>query len=407
MNSGRRVEIVIFVVALAARVGFLLCYRGGAMMEDTLLTADGHSYHGIAMSVLSGQGFQYEGFYARRAPVYPCFLAINQVMFGNSLAAVRMVHALLGAVTCLLIYRLGITVFNRAVGTVAGAISALYYPLILQTGYLIPEVLFTFLLTASFLFLARFQNTGEYLILFIGALVLAISALCKSVILPFVVILLAWIPFVSGKAPLKWIKSWVCVLLAMMIVVLPWTARNFRIYKTFIPVTVDAGRTLYYGNNPRATGGTGGWSKLGLDQFAPDGIGDVRTVESDRRMGRLACRYMVMHPGRTSVLAFRKLINMWRPYFADARMINKITMCLTYIPVMIMAFVGLLAFERRDWARYSLVLLLLVYYVGIHMVTLSVIRYRYPVMGFIIVLSASGLSKCVRRIRHRPVDALD
>jgi len=181
------------------------------------------------------------------------------------------------------------------------------------------------------------------------------------------------------------------LIFGLIITVLPWTFRNYKIYKAFAPVTIESGRILYLGNNPRATGGTGGWYKYGQDQFLPDNVANPHSLEANRKMLKEAMGYIVSHPRRTIILDLGKFVNMWRPFYAKAQLVNKVIMSLLYIPIIILAVVGMIKTGFGNFKKYSLLHFLIFYFVIVYMVTLSVIRYRYPVMPYIIIFSSYSI----------------
>jgi 4-amino-4-deoxy-L-arabinose transferase-like glycosyltransferase len=372
------------------------------MLRNELYTADAVSYDTIAVNLLNGEGFVYNGLYARRGPIYPLFLAFIYLSFGHSYVAIRFAQAIIGALTCIIIYLLGKQIFDKKVGLVAAFISAVYYPFILQPAYLLPEVFFTFLLALTMFFFVVYYNSKKYPNLFTASIILGISSLCKTVILPFALFLIVWIIFIE-KFRLKYTLLSIGILfLGLIITISPWSIRNYKIYKSFIPITIESGRILYLGNNPLATGGTGGWYSYEIDAFLPQDVSNYHSLESDRIMFKRAIAYIKTHPKRIVILAGKKMINMWgRPFYSNARLINKIIMSLNYVPLILLSLFGIIK-SCKYWRKLIIIYFIVGYFIIVHMITISIIRYRYPVMLYLILLAAFPLAALSSKLeKHR------
>ncbi|HRY30342.1 MAG TPA: glycosyltransferase family 39 protein, partial [Elusimicrobiota bacterium] len=66
---------------------------------------------------------------------------------------------------------------------------------------------------------------------------------------------LAGVPWLLWKAKVSW-KHAVLVSVVAATLLLPWAVRNYRVFGKFIPLRSGFKETFYYGNYPRATGGT-------------------------------------------------------------------------------------------------------------------------------------------------------
>ena len=98
-------------------------------------------------------------------------------------------------------------------------------------------------------------------------------------------------------------------LLAFFMLLAPWIIRNYIVYRTFFPLSSEAGITLYRGNNPIAPGGTGGWHSIGIDTvsgFSGDkGMNDVEEAGIFR-----AWRAVHRDVKRFLYLYWRRFLNM-------------------------------------------------------------------------------------------------
>ena len=79
---------------------------------------------------------------------YPLYLMIVYRIFGPYVIIPRIIKALLGAYSCVLIYRLSVRTFGEEVGRMAGIMSALMPNLIIYCGYHLKETEMLFLVVA-------------------------------------------------------------------------------------------------------------------------------------------------------------------------------------------------------------------------------------------------------------------
>ncbi len=78
------------------------------------------------------------------------FLALLYKIFGVNLFVVRLVQALLGAVSCGFLFLIGKRLFNRRSGLAAGLLMAVYPLFIYFDGELLIPVVLIFLVLAGF-----------------------------------------------------------------------------------------------------------------------------------------------------------------------------------------------------------------------------------------------------------------
>ncbi len=228
------------------------------------LTHDEREYLELAASLSAGRGFTYgtpaddapvERF--GRAPVYPLFLAAVTSAAGAvrvpELTAVRVVQALLGGATVLLLAM----VARRAVGDRAAAIaawgSALYPPLVWIPAYVFSEALYLPLALANVLLVDRLalaadrgQRTAR-LAFGCGAL----AGLCALTRPGHVFFAAALVVYLAARRH----RGAVAALAAgAALVIAPWTARNYAEYGRVVLIASEGGITFWTGNHPLAIG---------------------------------------------------------------------------------------------------------------------------------------------------------
>jgi SAM-dependent methyltransferase len=230
---------------------------------DHTLAGDEPEYHMQGVFIADGRWFWSEAPYgdphpsAWKTPGYPLFVGLLYAVGGENPDAVMLVQVLLlGPLTIALTWLLGRRLFGPAVGAAAGFVAAIH-PFVWQfEARLFAEALATPLtLAVLLLVLDRRQSTRA--IVAAGALSAALILVKPSAlhILAAVVvaILVGW--GLRGGIPRAALALGVCVL-----VIAPWTIRNFAEFDALIPLSVqDAG---IYGvfNDEAANDGERPWA---------------------------------------------------------------------------------------------------------------------------------------------------
>ena len=274
---------------------------------------DTPDYDEIARNLLSGAGFvSHENWFGHpvrswRAPGYPLMLAAVYGVAGPDHQAVRLVQAILGAATVVLVYLLALRVRPSA-ASLAGLAAALYPPLLASANEVMSECLFTGLLVAALWAAVEGRHrSGRRWALGTGALI-ALAGLTRPVGLlaaPAVLAVAAW----EDRAALgAWLRRWALPLGAGLVVTLaPWTARNAFVHGAFVPVATHGGFIVARSNADRP------------DWRRPDGWridrGEFEAVpgevERDRRWLRQGLGWIAGHPIEYLRLAAERFLRFW------------------------------------------------------------------------------------------------
>jgi tetratricopeptide (TPR) repeat protein len=147
-----RLLLGVFVLALAVRLAYAFEIRQLPTLHQ--LVMDARRYDALAREILDHGWRPREAFY--QAPLYPYLLAAVYAVSGRSLAAVRLVQALLGSLTAVLAAvaagRLWLDADRRraaVAAAIAGGLAALYAPAVFYTPLLLKTVPALFLESAA------------------------------------------------------------------------------------------------------------------------------------------------------------------------------------------------------------------------------------------------------------------
>ena len=226
----------IFALALALRLFLIFALPPGPHLGDEM------EYDQLARSILDGKGFSRPDGTptACRPPFYPIVVALIYWLFGPGDIAVFIIQGILLAVTSVLIYLMGRAIYGSRVGLVAGLGGAVYPMLIFPARELLSETLLILLFAAAIFVLLK--SRGRYFMTFWAGLFLALSLLTKPVALFAAPFFLFWIWRHQGR---KRVKALCLFLLAIILIILPWTIRNYRTFDAFVPLTTVGGLAFY------------------------------------------------------------------------------------------------------------------------------------------------------------------
>jgi len=185
---------------------------------------------------------------AIRTPMYPAFVALLDVLFGESHLAIAIAQALLFAATCVIVHAVASTIASDGLATAAALVVALYPPLPYFAALVLTEVLTTFLVTAALALWLRALARDSTVLHIAAGVALAAAALTRPTfaLLP---LFLAGAALLASRAPRRpvWRGSFV-LLAAFAAVVAPWLVYNAVFFKalTFSPAG-GPGRQLFEG----------------------------------------------------------------------------------------------------------------------------------------------------------------
>ena len=423
--SGKSFALRIYIVALVLRLIPVLLARGLGIGLDDMF-----QYDMLARSLAAGNGFRW---YAQqdlnllapyvdfdlstvdydpihgvstsfRAPLYPTFLALVYFIFGTDSSrffAARLAQAiLLGAPLAPLTYFVSKRLFppiligeepgvgsERAARLSAWVIACypmlLVYPLGLGT-----ENPFFILLLASCLFLLQAiqQPTASRLLL--SGLFLGLTALTRSVILPFAVAAFCLLLFLHGRRA-------VLSILTFTLIITPWVIRNSMLHHKLTGIETSMGYNLYLGYHPQGNGSF---------VFGPSL--DLLTILDDAQRDRIgtekAMEFIQAQPERFVPLAMNRLGFFFGlekrvlMYFYSNNLLGYVPLphLLTISMVLLLPFAVVslsaalgLAFLRNK-PEHILLLLLLIGYLLPHVFILSEDRFHLTLVSYLAILAA-------------------
>jgi tetratricopeptide (TPR) repeat protein len=194
------------------------------------------------------------------SPFYLYFLTLLKTLFGVSWTFIKCFQIVIGAINSLLVFVIGIRLFNRSAAFIGALIFAFYGNLIVLETTLEPTVfvLLFNLLSVYFLILSGNKSKSRsYAILNILAagIFTGMAIITKPNFLLFLPIGVAWF-LLFRKTDFGFGKNLVHALLFLctaFLIIAPITVRNYLKLHDLVLVTADAGKVFFHGNSQSAT----------------------------------------------------------------------------------------------------------------------------------------------------------
>jgi tetratricopeptide (TPR) repeat protein len=287
--------VVVGLVSLSAQAFYLCEIADTDSFNVPIIDSD--QYHQAAVGFSEGKPLDDDAFW--QPPLFPFLLGCLYRACGVNIALAKIGLAILGAGSCLLLWRLGATLFAPRVGLLAGLMLAVYGPFIFFATELLPAGLGIFLTLLSLvLWTGSLHRPAWYrwaiLGMAVGAGTLTIPNAAVVGVLAAGGLLIVAIrdrcPASAGHA------AW--VLLGFSLLVAPVTIRNYRVSGRAVLISTNGGINFFIGNNPqrdRTVAIRPGeyWQRLGRESY---GQAPVSRATQDDYFWKRGIRYAFSDP---------------------------------------------------------------------------------------------------------------
>jgi dolichyl-phosphate-mannose-protein mannosyltransferase len=208
-------SVVVFAIAAVIRFAAVLAVNPGAAVYSDMA-----NYDQVALRLQHGMRTGGDTFF----PVgYPALLALEYTIVGRHFVFVGIVQAVLGALTCLLVYELALR-FGRSpiLAFVAGAIAALYPPFLLYGSLLLTEAVAPFWCALAFWLLFRAEDARNQFQSVMWSALTGIALSIAAVTRPNLLLLypiFALFPLAAQRDRVRWRRSLTMIGLALPLVI--------------------------------------------------------------------------------------------------------------------------------------------------------------------------------------------
>jgi tetratricopeptide (TPR) repeat protein/4-amino-4-deoxy-L-arabinose transferase-like glycosyltransferase len=402
--------LLIFAVALIVRLVHLWQLRSTPFFATLL--GDANGYDQWAQRLAAGDWIGTDVFY--QAPLYPYFLGVSYAIFGHDLLMVRIVQAVIGSASCVLLGLAGERLFSKPVGVAAGLAMALWAPAIFFDSLLQKAVLDMFFMCLSLWLIARIAGSREpgaagrtawaALGVSMGAL-----ALTRENALLLIAVVAVWI-FVRSRRQLIPFAA------GLAIVFTPVVVRNYSVDGGFHLTTSQFGTNFYIGNNRNADGtyasirfgrGSPEYERIDATEVAEAALGrTLSPSEVSSYWTDLALNYITSQPADWARLTVRKV----RLLFNRSEMIDTeaqesyadfstplwLLGWVTHFGVLVpLAAIGVIA-TWPDRRRLAVIYALAITYAASVVMFYVFARYRYPLVPLLLLFACAPFDATAR-----------
>jgi 4-amino-4-deoxy-L-arabinose transferase-like glycosyltransferase len=425
--AANKMLMIILVISVVLRVTASLII--GNTVVELPGTADQLSYHKLALRVMDGHGFSFgQGWWpmtrageptAHWSFLYTFYLVAVYSLFGPNPLAARIIQAVIvGILHPLLAYLIGQKIYNRTIGLIAAALTAVYIYFFYYAGTLMTEPFYiTTILAALYLCVLPPVKASAAKFpwrLFALGVILGVTVLLRQLFLLIIPFLLLWLWLRDLHTDRKgWFISGLKLALPLVIVglmILPFTLFNYARFDRFVLLNTNAGYAFFFGNHP-----VYGTNFVGIltpemgsyGELIPEELRHLDEAALDQALLNRAFEFITDDPLRYIMLSLSRIpvyFQFWPSQ--GSGIISNISRVGSFgllLPFMIYGlYRSYLAFYLRNiYQPLFLLLFFTVIYTGIHLLTWALIRYRLPVDAVLLIPTGLGISVLFQRISNR------
>jgi 4-amino-4-deoxy-L-arabinose transferase-like glycosyltransferase len=360
----------------------------------------------VARALAGGHGFTspfwpYSGPTALVPPLYPLLLTGVFRLFGiyslTSGFIILSINSVLSALTCIPVY-FSAKYSLRARGAVIAAWAWAVYPFAIyfSAGRVWEYSLTALLFTTCFCIVQRIHLTAKPLAwLGFGALYgfTALSNPSVLSMLPFLLVLSLWKVHKSGG---RWLLNGALTAVGVLIIITPWTVRNYRELHVLCPIRDNYWLEFYAGNfgdtsDPNPPSAHPASNPVEMQKFLA--MGEPAYLAEKHT---LAVAYVSHHPGFFAYVSLRRFVYYWTgfwsfsPQYMD-REPFELPLMFFDICVALMMLRGASRFWQRNRSAALPYLVLIGVFPLTYYLSHPLMDYRQPIEPAIIVLAIAGV----------------
>lgn len=319
-------------------------------------------------------------------------------LFGDSYVPIVVFNIFISTGIIVLAMRVSRRFFGAQVASLTGIILALWPSLIFYVTILASELPFMFLILAA---IDVWSNPKHSITL--SAILAGIFIAGASYIRPIALLL----PFIFGITFAFYTKNWrrellktIIVSLLMVVLILPWSVRNYHEFGHVIVISTNGSVTLWMGNHP---GSDGAYAKI------PDWANSMNEYDRSKIMGERAIEYIKAEPIAFVTRSIKKFIYQhsyetiaitWNKggiikTFGEWAILPLKALCQAYwLAILFFSFIGVvLAFRNLGFLETALhpILVPWLYFSAISAIIVAQDRYHFPAIPFIAIFSAYAI----------------
>ncbi len=395
---------LIIVVAALVRLVYLIQYQDSPFFKAPVWDAEEYRLFAAALS----KGSIPENF-AYRPPLYPVFLGIVFMLFGQNMVMPRLIQIAIGIWSCVLVKNIADKVCAPPSGAIAGLLCAVCGMMVYYDLELLPTSLFIFLMLLFIYELIRLRDsnrtwlkTGVYL---------GMSALARPTSLPLAAVAWIWLWIKSRSVN----RSIVFTSGLAFVIVISWIL-HLALGSGPVAISSQGGVNFYIGNHKDSDGITASLPEVGSG-WGWDTIEDIASRKENRKLNesevdnyywRQGFRQIALDPlGWFSRLIY-KGVNFWNIreissnrdlyYHRKQYPLINVLMYISLPVTLPLSFLGIALGWKND--RVKLLAGIVALYFLIVIAFFVNTRFRHPVTPLLFILAGGGVVEGYKLIKQ-------
>jgi 4-amino-4-deoxy-L-arabinose transferase-like glycosyltransferase len=311
-------------------------------------------------------------------------------LFGTGNGSIVGFNIILGTLTTLLVLELATRWFGPKAGLLAGLLYAIWPSQIEFTTILASELLFNFFILLAIFFWNR-KAMPNWTDAILAGIALAAASYVRPLALILPALFLLW-TLARGKWTAMIARAAITTAV-MLLLILPWTIRNYFAFHTIVLVSTNGGANLWMGNNPDSNG-----HYMELPPRPPG----MNEAQFDNHLGKIAKTYIRQHPDVFLKRSAHRIVNTfdretigvdWNQEALNDHAIRylKILSTVYWWAMLLGGIVGVGILVTQNPILKTLLhpaIVMWIYFATVHAVTVSNDRYHFPTIPFIAGLAA-------------------
>ncbi len=406
--------LIIFFLSLIMQLVFI-------SLVDIQVRQDALTYYELSKNIAKGDGFVLDGKPCPNfsiKPLYCIFLAGIIRVFGENIFIIKIIQAIIIALSCLFVFKSARIIFGEKVGFWSAFIMAIYPPFVSISSHLISESLFIFLLTLSIYFWIKGEKEDKTILFVLSALFMGLSTQVRatSTFLPlFIFFFGLW----RNKSKLKYTKRFILFLAIVIACIVPWTVRNYLIFKVFSPVSSI--EVLWQGTY--VDGGANSDNSLlkikqqeMINSVKEDytKYNEIALTAARENLRKHFLGYLALFPVKFIRLWIGSYSNLFdiSVFYSDLLksmsllrqnlglfLFKTFNLCLS-ASLLLLGLLGMgFVYKRKEWRETYILFSIFVYFSLLHMFLIAEPRYGLPALPYLIIFAIFALANLRKRGR--------
>lgn len=400
---------VIFFTALLLRLAVNCLFQGINSSPDPSASIDHVRYDALAKSIAAGEGYMLDGgINTYIAPGTPFLISIIYKFFGIKYFLVRLMFCLMGALTCMVIYVIGNRLAGEKVGLAAAAALAVYPMHIHFSQHFLSEVPWGLFMALAMVCALYLQDTGRLIFSVLFGLLVGITAYIRPVsILYFPIFAVLLLVYYGSNSSKILVKRLIVPAILFLLILAPWTFRNFVVTKHFVAVCTNSGFAFWDGNNEKSFTDPARMGAGDTDINSSPEFKELLKIKDPFAREQAAYRNAISaikrHLGEFPKLEIMKLYRLVTPFYETGNKLFDLVGGLSWAILFPFSVFGMVrtARDRRYLSVHTLVLMAII----AALIWFGSYRYREAIGPFLVLYGAVGFYFFLDKLKRKKIAA--